>query len=247
MTIKSGGISQAKEDRASAIVRFVSDSLALHANPRKAIEMAAYMKTAMPFYGVQQSARGVIQRDIKTRFKVASRRDYERVVLSLWRLRHREEKYLAIAVAQMYPDFIRPESIPLYERLIREGAWWDFVDEIAGRILGRLLLNDRREVWASIDRWIDDDDLWIRRAAIICQLKLKEHTDHARLFRYCLARAGDEDFFIRKGIGWALRQYSYTAPERVRGFLLENRNRLSPLSYREGAKVLIRTGQMRAG
>ncbi len=229
------------------MVRFVHKSLAARANPRKAVEMAAYMKTAMRFYGVQQPEREEIQREITARFTITSHRDYERAVISLWRLERREGKYIAIAVAQMYPDFIRPESILLYERLIRGGAWWDFVDEIAGRILGRLLLNDRREVWAIIDRWIDDDDLWIRRAAIICQLKLKERTDHVRLFRYCLARAGDENFFIRKGIGWALRQYSYTAPERVRGFLLENRNRLSPLSYREGAKVLVRTGQMRAG
>jgi 3-methyladenine DNA glycosylase AlkD len=232
-------------DPAHALVRFVQKSLAAKANPRKAVEMAAYMKTAMPFYGVQQPDREAIQCEIKDRFAIAGRQEYERAVLSLWRLERREEKYLAIAVAQIYPDLVRPESLPLYERMIREGAWWDFVDEIAGRIVGALVLEYPRRMWPIMDRWIDDDDLWIRRAAIICQLKHKERTDHLRLFRYCLARAAESDFFIRKGIGWALRQYSYTAPERVRDFLIENRAVLSPLSYREGAKVLLRKGLMR--
>jgi 3-methyladenine DNA glycosylase AlkD len=223
----------------------VQQSLSARANRRKAVEMAAYMKTAAPFYGVQQAGRDEIRREIKARLAPSGDRDYQRAVRSLWRLEHREEKYLALAVAQMYPEFIRPQSLPLYEQLIREGAWWDFVDEIAGRILGPLLLNYPDEVWPAIDRWIDDPALWIRRAAILCQLKHKQRTDHVRLFRYCLARAGDEDFFMRKGIGWALRQYSYTAPERVRGFLLKNRGKLSPLSYREGARVMVRAGLMR--
>ncbi len=234
-----------KLDSVGEMVRFVTTSLAARADSRKAVAMAAYMKTTMPFHGVPQPARELIERQIKTRFAPAGRRDYERAVLSLWRLGHREEKYIAIAVAQMYPDFIRPESIPLYERLIREGAWWDFVDEIASKLVGALPLGDPEAVWPIIDRWIEDEDLWIRRTALICQLGHKERTDHVRLFRYCRARAGDKDFFIRKGIGWALRQYSYAAPERVRDFLVRNRAILSPLSYREGSKVLLRKSLMR--
>jgi len=245
MKTKPQSTARAKGDRIGDLVRFVEQSLAACANQRKAVEMAAYMKTALPFYGVPQPGREAILREIKTRFTPSLSRDYERAVLSLWRLEHREEKYLALAVAQTYPDFIRPQSLPLYERIIREGAWWDFVDEIAGRILGPLLLNYPGQVWPLIDRWIDDEALWIRRAAILCQLKHKHRTDHVRLFRYCLARAGDKDFFMRKGIGWALRQYSYTAPERVRAFLLKNRDKLSMLSYREGSKVLVRRGLMR--
>lgn len=88
-------------------------------------------------------------------------------------------------------------------------------------------------------------DLWIRRAAIISQLKHRDATDHARLFRYCLDCAGDSDFFISKAIGWALRQYSYTAADRVGRFFVENGARLSPLSYREAARVMVKRGTLR--
>ena len=90
------------------------------------------------------------------------------------------------------------------------------VDEIAAHLVGMVLLANRKETAPMMDRWIQDDDLWIRRTALISQLRHKDQTDHIRLFRYSLAQAGEKDFFIRKAIGWALRQYAYTAPDRVR-------------------------------
>ena len=80
--------------------------------------------------------------------------------------------------------------------------------------------------------------------AIISQLKHKDKTDHARLFRYSRAQAAEKEFFIRKAIGWALRQYAYTAPDCVREFITRNRSKLSPLTYREAARVLIKQGVM---
>jgi 3-methyladenine DNA glycosylase AlkD len=204
--------------------------------------MAAYMKTDMPFYGVQKAGRSEIARALVSRFDISTQRQYERVVTRLWRLPHREEKYMAVQVAQHYHDFIAPPSLPLYEKLIREGAWWDFVDTIAIRLVGEVLLTCRRTTRALMDEWISDADLWIRRTALISQIGHKERTDHRRLFRYCRQRAAEREFFIRKGIGWALREYSYTAPERVLRFLQENADRLSGLSFREGAKALRRFG-----
>ena len=206
--------------------------------------MAAYLKTSMPFYGVAKPERELIARELKERFPVSTRQEYERVVLGLWRLPHREEKYFAIQVARTWRDFISPESMPLYRRLIEEGAWWDLVDEIAAHLVGNVLLHHRKELAPMMDRWIADSDLWIRRTAIISQLTHKDKTDHARLFRYSLARAAEKEFFIRKAIGWALRQYAYTAPERVRDFITRNRDKLSPLTYREASRVLIKQGVM---
>ena len=92
------------------------------------------------------------------------------------------------------------------------------------------------EVWPVVDGWIDGEDLWLRRAAIICQVGAKEHTDQDRLFRFCRQRAHESEFFIRKAVGWALRDYSRTCPEAVAGFVGANRDLLSRLSYREATK-----------
>ena len=206
--------------------------------------MAVYLKTSMPFYGVAKPERELIARELKERFPVSTRQEYERVVLGLWRLPHREEKYFAIQVARTWRGFILPESIPLYRRLIEEGAWWDLVDEIAAHLVGSVLLHHRKELAPMMDRWIADSDLWIRRTAIISQLTHKDKTAHARLFRYSLARAVEKEFFIRKAIGWALRQYAYSALDRVSAFITRHRSKLSPLTYREAARVLIKHGVM---
>lgn len=224
------------------LVFFVQQQLQALANPGKAGPMAAYLKTDMPFYGVQKPDRVPMYKETKKRFRPESQRDYEKAVLALWALPHREEKYAAIAFALQNEIFITTKSLSLYERLIREGAWWDLVDGVAADLVGRVLLEYRGRTRPVIERWIDDHDLWIRRTALIVHLRHKEHTDANQLFDHCLRRAHEKEFFIRKAIGWALREYSKTAPQEVRDFLFENRKVLSGLSFREGAKRLVKAG-----
>lgn len=232
----------ARQSLPDQVADFCRLELQRQANPAKALQMAAYMKTEMPFYGVQKPDRNDIIRSIKKQYPIFENDLYRDVVDRLWRLPHREEKYLAVQLAQSYPKSITQASMDLYERLIREGAWWDFVDDIAIRLVGRVLLDERAEVSKFMDRWVDDNDLWIRRTAIIFQIKHKERTDHRRLFSYCERRSSEAEFFIRKGIGWALREYSKTDPDRVFDFLQRNGDRLSGLSYREGARRLKKLG-----
>ena len=200
--------------------------------------MAAYMKTTQPFAGVQKPARQSIIREIRDRFAPQTRAEYEARVLALWRGRYREEQYLAIAYARLYPAFVSAASLPLYERMIREGAWWDFVDEIAVHLVGVVLRRDRAHSGRLLDRWIEDQDMWIRRTALIAHLTHKAETDATRLFAHILLRAGDREFFIRKAIGWILREYGKTAPAAVRTFIRAHHARLSPLSLKEGARRL---------
>ncbi len=91
-----------------------------------------------------------------------------------------------------------------------------------------------------MDQWISDPNMWIRRTGILSQNRHKVETDEKKLFEYCLERAHEKEFFIRKAIGWALREYSYVAPASVEKFLEKNKNVLSPLSLKEGAKQLAR-------
>lgn len=220
----------------SEMARHAQWALAGQANPEKADGMQAYMKTDMPFYGVQKPARVLILRDLTDNFSPTDRLEYEAMVLALWALPHREEKYLALGVAGEFQQFVVPESLPLYRRLIVEGAWWDFVDEVATKLLRRLVVEHGGATWPTIDRWIDADDMWLRRSAILCQVGAKTATDVDRLFRFCAERAFEKEFFIRKAIGWALREYARVDPEAVARFVVTHRGALSPLSYREATK-----------
>jgi 3-methyladenine DNA glycosylase AlkD len=123
--------------------------------------------------------------------------------------------------------------------MIREGAWWDLVDGIASNLVGIAYMDHRKAIRRILDRWIEDPDLWIRRSALLAQLQHKSETDSAQLFRYCLLCAGERDLFIRKAIGWALREYSYSEPAKVKAFLLKHGEKLSPLSFREASKRLL--------
>jgi 3-methyladenine DNA glycosylase AlkD len=200
--------------------------------------MAAYLKTDMPFYGVQKAGRVQIARTIRQTFRPTTRRTYQRAVEALWNLPHREEKYLAIHTAHLFPSFVDLNSLSLYERLIREGGWWDLVDETAIMLIGRVWLQQRDNVGPIMDRWIQDPDPWIRRAALIAQVRHKQRTDDQRLFRYCRVCASETALFIRKAIGWALRDYSISEPESVTNFLVDYGSELSGLSYREASRRL---------
>ena len=200
--------------------------------------MAAYMKTDMPFYGVTKPGRVPIARALKAQFPPADVDDYQRKVSLLWNLPHREEKYLAIGYAWSFKTYVVLAQIDMFERMVVEGAWWDFVDELASPIVGKIVFDDRLRMRPVLERWIEGPDLWLRRAAILCQHRHKDQTDEAMLFDFCLRRAHEKEFFIRKAIGWALREYAWTRPDAVRGFLLEHGDRLSGLSRREAAKHL---------
>jgi 3-methyladenine DNA glycosylase AlkD len=225
-----GGVAEAR--------RFASAALAAVADPSKAPAMQAYMKTDMPFYGVQKAARVKILRDLARQFPPSDRAEYEALVTALWELPHREEKYLALGVARRFRQYVVPEMLPLYRGLIVEGAWWDLVDEVATHLIRDLVVGHPDEVWPTVDAWIDDDDMWLRRTAIICQVGAKENTDAARLFRFCETRAFEKEFFIRKAIGWVLRETAKQRPDEVYEWLAPRTDRASGVTMREAVKYL---------
>lgn len=220
----------------SDLVDYVQSALRDGADPEKAAGMQAYMKTDMPFYGVQKPGRVRILREVRSRYAPLSHQGYLDAIASLWELPHREEKYLAQGFARAFPEHIVPESLAMYQRFIVEGAWWDFVDETATHLIRELVLGYPDEIWPTVEEWVEDEDIWLRRSAILCQVGAKDRTDSRRLFRFCLARAPEKEFFIRKAIGWALRDYAYTDPDGVARFANDNLDSLSGLSFREATK-----------
>lgn len=220
------------------MIAYVRASFEALADPKRAVQMAAYLKTDMPFYGVSSPDRKPIARHLKTEYRPSSQPEYEEAVRALWERPTREEKYLALDYAMAHSAYIRPDSLALYESLVREGQWWDLVDGIASHLVGGSLFQDRVAVTPIMKRWIEDDDMWIRRTAILSQLRHRDDTDEKLLFGFCARRCHEKEFFIRKAIGWSLRAYARTSPETVIEFLEDHRAELSGLSFREAAKHL---------
>jgi 3-methyladenine DNA glycosylase AlkD len=128
-------------------------------------------------------------------------------------------------------------ALPVYEEMIVTGAWWDYVDEVAaGRVGAYLLRAHPALVKPLMLAWSTDAHLWKRRTSLIGQVGFKRETDLDLLYACIEANLADRDFFIRKAIGWALRQYAWTDPEEVRRYVTANAARLSGLSRREALK-----------
>ena len=222
-----------------ALVQTIRRALAESADPVKAPHMQAYMKSAMPYYGVSSPVLKQLCRDAFKAHPLGIAADWERVVLTLWRnARFREERYAAVLLTQAraYRQFLTFSSLPMLEEMIVTGAWWDYVDTLAGYTLGDILRAEPERMKPLMRRWARDADMWKRRSAILCQLKFKRDTDLQLLYDCIEPNLPQKDFFIRKAIGWALRQYAWTDPKEVRRYVKANTDRLSPLSVREALK-----------
>lgn len=201
------------------------------ADPALAPGQQAYMKSDMPFLGVRVPAVRHLVRGLAK----GATDDLQTAALVLWHeARFREERYAALALMALPALRGDATTLPVHEEMIRTGAWWDLVDEIAHRL--RELLDQNPGLAVEMRIWADDDDLWIRRSAIICQLQRREDTDLELLEYAILANIDDTEFFIRKAIGWALRDLARANPQWVRAFAA--RHPLSPLSRREALKHL---------
>jgi len=217
----------------------VRTELKKQANPAQGAKMQAYMKSALPYWGVPATPARAVFREVFGGYAPASLAAWKRDVLALFNgATHREERYAAIALcghrgAKAFQTF---EALPLYEELIVKGAWWDIVDEVAGSRLPVLLEGHRLEMSRAMRVWSKGDDMWKRRSSIICQLKLNASMDLALLYDCIEPSLDSKEFFLRKAIGWALRQYAKKDPAEVKRYVKKNEARLSGLSRREALK-----------
>lgn len=216
-------------------------ALSAAGDPVRALAQQAYLKSEMPNYGIGSPELKAALKPILADFKPANRSEWELTIRTLWdEASHREERYTAIALAQhrRAKQWQDPEALELYRHMIVTGAWWDLVDVTASDLVGPVLGSYRRKTTPLIRDWADDEDLWLRRAAVICQLKHGADTDLDLLSYAIQANVEDTSFWLRKAIGWALRHYARTDPEWVRSEVERLGPRLSGLSRREALKHL---------
>ena len=169
------------------------------------------------------------------------RSGWERDVREVWDgATHREEWYAAIALARH--RVARPwqdaGTLPLHAHLVVSGAWWDVVDEIASHLVGAALAADRVAATPVLRGWAHGDDLWLRRTAVLAQLRHRDRTDTGLLEEVIEANLADTSFWLRKAIGWALREHARTDPDWVRCRVAAWDGRISNLSRREALKHL---------
>ena len=199
----------------------------------------AYMKSAMPFHGVDVTTLRAICKKVFAAHPVAGAAAWRKDVLAIWRgAKFREERYAAIELTgdRRARTFQTMASLPMYEEMIVTGAWWDLVDTLATKRLGEILRNEPVPMRKAMRAWSRSDDLWKRRSSILCQITFKKETDLAFLFACIEPSLGSKEFFLNKAIGWALRSYAWTDERPIVSYVEKNRARLSPLSIREALK-----------
>ncbi len=212
------------------------------ADPVRAVGQQRYMKSAMPFLGLTSPGRRALVRPLlgDPTLRLETREEWAEVVRRLWdEADFREERYAALDLLghRAYRSWHDPDVMPLVEHLVVTGAWWDLVDELSN-IVGDVLLVDPEGEGLRMREWAVSENLWLRRSAIISQLRHQERTDVALLEDVIEPNLDDHEFFVRKAIGWALRQYARTDPGWVVELVDRHTHRISGLSRREALKHL---------
>lgn len=213
------------------------------AHEENAQRMAQYMKGYFSFFGIKSTLRRELQKGWWRGQSIQAENELQLIMATLWKLDEREYQYVALDLGKRYKKYFTPASISFIQKLVTTKSWWDTVDAIASHFAGAVVYN-YPETGKIMDEWINHENMWIRRTAILHQLNFKDRTDSNRLFQYCKKQRDEKEFFIRKAIGWALRQYSYIEPKAVIQFVKNNESELSTLSKTEALKALKREGKI---
>ncbi|HEX8753041.1 MAG TPA: DNA alkylation repair protein [Solirubrobacterales bacterium] len=205
-------------------------------DPERAANEARYLKSERRHLGVRVPE---VRREARATAKsVTTRRQLTALARALWDSPVHERRCCAAYLLQARAELLAPADLALLERLIREAETWALVDVLAASVVGPLLLA-HPEAAERIDRWARDRDFWVRRAALLSQLPAaREGRSLQRFFRYADAMLEEREFFIRKAIGWVLREASKSRPEEVYLWLLPRAGRASGVTYREAVKYL---------
>lgn len=205
------------------------------ADPTRAPQMAAYMQDRFAFFGIVADERRRRQRAALDGVGPLDEHDLLAAARGAWALPEREYQYAACDLLRSRVGTLTPAALPTLRWLVTTRSWWDTVDALAAHVVGGVI-HRHRGAQVLMDDWIGAEDLWLARTALLHQLTWKADTDADRLFAYCVARAADRAFFVRKAIGWALRQHARTDPEAVWAFVDAHVDELSPLSVREATR-----------
>lgn len=223
-------------------IRPLKEIFEANANPENAGPMKRYMRDQFEYYGIKTPERRDLTKEFLKESGLPPAELVQPVIKELWELPQREYQYCAVGMLEKVmksqtslPTTLQ-EMIEFFEYLITTKSWWDTVDSIAIRVVGMFFSKYPEFIKPCTEKWIQSGNIWLQRTAILFQLEYKDKTDETLLFNTIRQLTHSNEFFIQKAIGWALREYSKTFPQRVSEFVQQTH--MAPLSKREALKVV---------
>ncbi len=220
-------------------VALLRNVLKKHSNKERAVNEKRYLKSPYKFFGVSIPITEKIAKEFRKSNKGLSRKDVIELAKRLWDSEYHDEKKLGTRILRLYPEYIDFRAMPMLEKMLNSSTGWDLVDDISIHLVGTVLEKDKR-AFDYLKRWSRSDNFWMRRASLISQIFLFRHGngDKKLFFKFAEKMASEKEFFIRKAIGWCLREISKPNPDEAFAFLMKIKGSASGLTLREGSKRL---------
>lgn len=207
-----------------------------HADPKRASGAKAYMRNQFDFFGLTSPDRKHLVREYWKQHEPITINDLPEFIELCWQHPMREMQYAGMDVVIQHAKKLQRKDLAMLELMITEKSWWDTVDVVAARCAGVYFQKFPEEIPLRIEAWMQTGNLWLMRSALLFQLHYKRQTNVQLLQSLIIRLQHHPDFFIRKSIGWVLRQYARTDARFVKHFV--NTQELSALSKKEALKNL---------
>lgn len=208
------------------------------ANPEVAAQQKAYMRGQYAYFGLKSPEQKALRSAFIKIHGLPDIGELSTIIRECWQQPEREFQYFAMTITEKFIRKTDADFITVLEFMITTKSWWDTVDYIAASLAGKHFKRFPKQIPVYTEKWMASGNFWLQRSALLFQLKYKKDTDTRLLFNLIERLAGEDEFFIRKAIGWVLREYSKTDPETVINFV--ETHELKPLSRKEALKVILR-------
>lgn len=221
------------------VIKQINNDFIKAGNPKRAAGEKAYLKSKLDFFGVNKPFIVLLGKNFVKKNLTLSKSDLHQLAQKLWSTTNFTLKSLAIEFLTLYPKYLDFSSIRLIEKMIKQSASWAHLDFISTDLVGAILAKDRR-AFAYLKKWSRNKIFWVRRASLLSQIRLfRKGTGDIKLF-FNLAESmlPDKEFFIRKAVGWTLREMVKHYPDEVFAFIKKNQQKMSGLTFREGSRKL---------
>ncbi|MBI1810497.1 MAG: DNA alkylation repair protein [Nitrospirae bacterium] len=215
------------------------DELKRYSNSERAVQEKRYLKSPFKFFGVSLPLTDKIAKEFRKSNSDASRKYILELAQRMWDSEYHDEKRLGLRMLQFYPECLNLSIMPVLEKMLMQSTGWDLVDDISIHLVGAVLEKNKK-AFNYLKKWSKSENFWMRRASLISQILLfrQDMGDKKLFFEFAERMVSEKEFFIRKAIGWGLREMAKANPDEAFNFLMKIKNKASGLTLREGSKRL---------